>query len=613
MLEKNITLLSLFSLSLLTQTYSIKAEAKENSNDAIIVTADRIKSSLETSPSDITVFETAEIEKATSMTDLLNKESDLKIIQSGPMGGSTSLFLRGTDSSHTLVVIDGIVMNDPSNPNRQFDLGRLSLNNVERVEILKGSQGLLYGSNAIGGVVVITTKKAQDKASSSALIDYGTFDSFNTAINAQKKFNQTSLSVGLDHFKTRGFSAANAAKNPNADDDGEKRTTLSTGLTHSLSANDELVLNYRYVTDTVDLDKGGGRGNDDINDSQFTEQQFLKAGLSHNWSSAETQLWFSKTKHHRTLNVERDSVHPEESSVTSTGDIDTVSINHTQYTTDHLTQNINIDYQHEKDQLKNFNENLSFFLYNRFEYGPAVVNLGARVDSNKYFGEHATYKLALMHFFSAFTLKMSYSTGFRAPSLNQLFDPTYGNKNLKPEESQSADISFDVPFSENYKYLGTVFYTELDNRLSYDPNTFINQNRGRAQIIGVENNINAKLSEAFDLGVFVTWLSARDMTARQKLARRPNLNSKVVLNYNQEAHSVSIEGDFNGKRPDVDNLGNAVEMPSYLIFNANYNYAINQKLMTYVKIRNILDHDYEEVFGYGTGGRAATLGLRYSF
>lgn len=574
-------------------------------DDTILVTADRIKSTLDKSPSDIKVYEQAEIEKSNSITELLSSESDLRLAQSGPAGANSSLFLRGSDSSHTLVIIDGIIMNDPSNPNRQFDLGRLSLNNIEKIEILKGSQGLLYGSNAIGGVILITTKKAQDKTSGSALVDYGTFDTFNGAVNAQKKFGSTSLSMGIDHLKTRGFSAANINSNPGADDDGEKRTTLSMGVNQSIGSNNELVFNYRYVNDEVDLDKGGGPGNDDQDDSQFTEQQFMKAGYNHTWSTAETNLAYTKSLHHRTLRTQ--------SNVTTKGDIDAVAINHTQYTSDILTQNFNFDYQHEEDQLKNFNENLSFFLYNRVEFGPAIINLGARLDSNKYFGEHATYKVALMHFFSAFTLKMSYSTGFRAPSLNQLYDPTYGNKNLKPEESQSAEVGFDIPFSEKFKYLPTFFYTDLRERLSYDPVTFVNQNRGRARIIGVENNFNSKITDELNADLSVTWLSARDTTAKQKLARRPNLNSKLSLNYKKEKHSATLEGDFTGKRPDVDNLGNAVSMPSYTIFNMYYSFDLNQRFSTYVKVKNILDKDYEEVFGYGTGGRAASLGIKYLF
>ena len=582
-------------------------------NDDIIVTADRIKSTLEKSPSDIKVFEQDDIKKSSSMIELLARESDLTLSQSGPMGGNTSLFLRGTESSQVLVVIDGIVMNDPSNPTRQFDLGRLSLNNIERVEILKGSQGLLYGSNAIGGVLVITMKKGSDKLSGSGFVDYGTHNTLNAGVNAQKKFNHTSMSFGADHLKTTGFSAANDSRNPNAEKDGEKRTTLSAALAQSISSG-EFNINYRYVNDEVDLDKGGGAGEDDPNDSQFTEQKFMKAGYTQAWSTGETTLNLTRSEHHRTLNVRSDSKNTTASSTTNKGEINGVALNHTQYLNDFFTQNYNFDYQHEEDQKKNTNENFSFFLYNRLEFGPAVANAGVRLDSNQSFGEHITYKIALMHFFTHFNLKMAYSTGFRAPSLNQLHDPTYGNKNLKPEDSQTAEIGFEVPVTENGKYIGTLFYTDIQNRLSYDPVTFVNQNRGSARIIGVENSFAAKLTDDFSSNTSATWLSARDMTAKQKLARRPNINVKTSVDFTpSNKELVSVEGDFTGKRNDVDNLGNKVHMPSYLIFNLRYEREFRENTSIYLKVKNLLDRDYEEVYGYGTGGRMASVGLRYVF
>jgi vitamin B12 transporter len=488
----------------------------------------------------------------------------------------------------------------------------LSLNNVERIEILKGSQGLLYGSNAIGGVILITSKKGQSSFSGSALIDYGTFDTFNSAVNVQKKVNNTAMSFGIDHLKTRGFSAANVNVNPNADDDGQKLTTISAGLNQGLGEKSEVVLNYRGVFDEADLDKGGGAGQDDPNDSQNSEEHYLKAGYNYNWSEGETQLSLTRSTHHRTLRVLPDTANPASSAVTSKGDINAVAINHTQYTTDRLTQNINLDYQHEEDQLKNSNENTSLFLYNRYEVDTNIYNLGVRVDSNQSFGEHLTYKAAYLHNFDPALLKMSYSTGFRAPSLNQLYDPTYGNKNLNPEESQSAEVGFEIPFVIHVN-TATLFYTEIDNRLSYDPVTFINQNRGRARIIGFENVFDTTLSPDMNLGIATTWMSARDLTAKQKLARRPNFNAKVIFNYKQEKHAVTVEGDFTGKRPDVDNLGNTVSLGSNIVFNMNYSYNITTNFSSYAKIRNILNKDYEDIYGYGTGGRSATLGLKYIF
>lgn len=580
----------------------------------IIVTADRIKSSFEKSPSDIRVFSVEEITRADTIIDLLKTESDLQIAQSGGTGSNASLFLRGSESSHTLVVIDGIVMNDPSNPNRQFDIGRLSLNNIERVEILKGSQGLLYGSNAIGGVIVITSKQAQgEQLSGSTSVDYGSFNSLGGAANAQKKFGRLALSLGIDYFQTDGFSAANLSSNPNADDDGEKRLTLSFSANQSITKNTEAIFNYHFMKDDIDLDIGGGPGSDDPNDFQLTEEQYLKSGIKQFWNSGETHFYYTRNSHNRTLNTLPDAASTTRSSVVSKGVVDTFAINHTQYTSEFLTQNLNIDFQHEEDQSGRFNENISSFLYNRFEAGNNIFNIGARLDSNKYFGEYLTYKTAYLYNFNQNIFKASYSTGFRAPSLNQLYDPIYGNKNLNPEKSQSAEMGIDIPMGFDNKYTGTLFYTELKNRLSYDPVTFVNQNRGRARIVGLENRIDIHISRFTSANLSATWLSAKDMTSKEKLVRRPDLSGRAGLNYQYESHTSSIDFNYTGKRNDVDNSGNIVKMKAHSSFDLEYKYAFNQVWSANGKVKNILNKYYEDIYGYGTGGRAATLGMKYIF
>jgi vitamin B12 transporter len=580
----------------------------------IIVTADRIKSSFEKSPNDIRVFSADEIDRAETIIDLLKTESDLQIAQSGGPGSNASLFLRGSDSSHTLVVIDDIIMNDPSNPNRQFDIGRLSLNNIERVEILKGSQGLLYGSNAIGGVIVITSKQPQgDQLSGSTSVDYGSFNSLGVAANAQKKYGPLALSLGIDHFQTDGFSAANLSSNPNADDDSERRLTMSFAANQNIAKNTEVIFNYRFMKDDIDLDKGGGPENDDPNDFQLTQEQYLKTGLKHFWNNGETHFYYTKNSHHRTLNTLPDAASTTRSSVVSKGVVDTFAINHTQYTTEFLTQNLNIDFQHEEDQSHRFNENLSTFLYNRIEAGNSVFNIGARLESNKYFGEHLTYKTAYLYNFDKSIFKASYSTGFRAPSLNQLYDPTYGNKNLNPEKSQSAEMGIDIPLGLDNKYTGTLFYTDLKNRLSYDPVTFVNQNRGRARIIGLENRIDINMNNMTSAYLSATWLSAKDMTSKEKLVRRPDLSGRAGLNYQYENHTTSIDFNYTGKRNDVDNLGNIVKMKAHHSFDLEYRYSIDQAWSASGAMKNIFNEYYEDIYGYGTGGRAATLGMKYIF
>lgn len=579
--------------------------------DITIITADRIYSNADKSTSDVTIITSEDIKKQTARTlpEILSHQSDLNVVTSGPNGSNASLFLRGTDSSHVLVVLDGIILNDPSNPNRQFDIGRLSLNNIEKIEILKGSQGLAYGSNAIGGVVVLTSKRAKTSHwSGSQYLDIGTFNTINLGLNTQKKFNNTSISLGADLMNTDGFSAADKKYNPNAEKDGSQIITLDFGASSDINENYSADLKLRYSHSKMDLDKGGGFNQDDPNYKQKEEEQYSKLELTRNWEAgnAQTKLSHSRSRHNRLAETSN--------STRSTGEINTLTINHTYFLTTNLTQNINLDFQHEKDQSQHFNQNASAFLYHQYETKKSIFNFGARIDHNRIFNDHITYKLAAGYKIENNLLKLSYSTGLRAPSLNQLFDISYGNHDLTPETSNSSELSYDFNLDNGFKSTTSLFYTQIDNRLSYAPVTFININKGKAEITGAEESIFHKWSSLVNQNLSLTLLKTRDLSQNQRLIRRPNINIKNQFSFLlRDKHLLNFEITFIGNRLDVDNSGNALEMPSYLLSNFYYKYLLNSQNELYMKIKNIFNKDYEEIYGYGTGGRAITIGAIYNY
>jgi vitamin B12 transporter len=593
--------------------------ANTNAEDVIVITADRIKSNTNKSTSDVRIINADEIKKSSIQTlpELLSKESDLSVVSSGPNGSNSSLFIRGSDSSHTLVVIDGIVMNDPSNPNRQFDIGRLSLNNIGKIEILKGSQGLAYGSNAIGGVIVITTKKAQsNQVKGESYLDYGTFNTVNAGTNFQKKYELLNLSAGLDFMKTDGFSAANKKDNPNAELDGDQRVALSLAANKEVFEDLVVDFNLHYSHNASDLDKAGGAGNDDPNDRNKEEEIYSKIQFTKDWSTgnAETKFAINHSTHFRLTEVLYDTANPASSATVSKGEINSFNANHTYYINESFTQNLNLEFSHEKDQSKHFNQNFSGFLYHQLELPTSIFNFGLRLDHNKIYNDHVTYKLAAGRKFEFSLLKLSYSTGFRAPSLNQIYDPNYGNKNLIPETSQSSDLSLENRWAEEFKTTSTLFYTHLKDRLGFTPVTYVNRNSGKAEMMGLEESASMNWNQEIDQVLSLTLLKTRNLSESKKLERRPDVNLKNTFFFSlKEKHHFDYELSYTGKKSDVDNLGNTVQMDSYLLSNLSYRFEMNVQSEVYFKIKNVFNLEYEEIFGYGTGGRAMTAGMKYSF
>lgn len=587
--------------------------------EIILVTADRIKSETSKTTNDVTIFSQKEIRATSAKTlpELLAHESDLYVASSGQENSSASVFLRGTDSSHTLVVIDGIIMNDPGNPNRQFDIGKLSLNNVEKVEILKGSQGLAYGSNAIGGVIVITTKKAQsEELHGEHYYNLGSFKTTNAGANFQKRFGKLSSSFGMDFFRTEGFSAANEKANPGAEKDGSQRATFDFNSTFDFSEEYDASLSVRYNHSDADLDKGGGPGSDDPNDSLTEEELYSRIQLKKTWESgsAETKLGFNHTSHHKKFEVLYDAAHPEMSTSISKGKLNDLNLEHTYFINPELTQNINLSYQHEDDQNGHSNENISAFLYHQLELSKWIFNFGVRLDHNEIFNDHFTYKAAAGAKIENGLIKLSYSTGFRAPSLNQLYTPLYGNKNLVPETSKSVDLSLDKNWTETFKTSSAIFHTKIDDRFSYIPVTFVNVNRGSAEINGFEQSLNKSWSPLLSHTFAFTLLKTRDLSRGEKLARRPDINARNNLNFAfGEKHHLNYEISFTGQRLDVDNNGNTVKANAYLLSHLLYKYRLNNEGEVFLKAKNLFNKNYEEIYGFGTGGRALSVGARFLF
>lgn len=602
-----ISILTTFQIFALNAAYAV-------SDDPIIVTADRFKNPLIESTSSITVFTKEDLKKVSNLNDLIVQAPGLVLATSGPSGGSSSLFLRGSDSAHTLVIIDGIIMNDPSTPNRQFDFGRLSLSNIEKIEIIKGSQGLLYGHDAVGGAIIITTKRGDGPTSTHGNIMVGSNSTYKATMSSEGKNDQLYFYYGIDYLQTRGFSAANIKDNPGADDDGQKLWTMQANLEKKIWNDDTIKLNLRKVNDFSELDKGGGRNQDDINDYQKAEQIFGKASYTHFTENTENELAYNQTRHHRATYVLPDQFKSASSTTFYDGMIRNLNFSHTHFLNSVLTQNLLINYVYEEeDQTDKSQESYGVSLNHQFKKDGHTITIGGRLDHNQNFNDYGTYKISYGRHFIDWSWHISHGSGHKAPSINQLFDATYGNKDLTPEKSQSSELGARWQYLDKQELQTTVFFNEVKNRLSYHPTTYVNLNSGKARMYGIEGEFKNTLTSNIKTQIATTWLRAYDVSSKEKLKRRPNLNGELSIITEHDSHFSRISYFYQGKRNDSDSLGSTVQMTSYGLLSFDYSYLLNANTKVYLKLKNILNKKYEEVYGYGTSGRGLETGANFIF
>jgi vitamin B12 transporter len=577
-----------------------------SNEDSIVITADRISSNEKKSSSSITLISNKEIKesKANDLLDLLKQKTDVTITQAGQTGSTSSLFLRGAEASHTIFLLDGIILNDPSNPNRQFDLSKINLNNIDKIEILKGSQGLLYGSNAIGGVVVISSKKTTSN-NTELSTSFGTFNTSTIGLNQNLVFDKIKLNGGFQILKSDGFSVANDPSHNN-DLDGIKKISFNLGLNTKIDNFNNYDARLFFSNEKINLDKGGGSGADDPNYSGNNQSIFAKISNHIIWNDfVDSHLQLSYTNYLRRSYDNSDPYQTYDGSSFSRGTLLDINIENKIYYTELTTFDVAFGRQNEQDS-KNKIANYFLFTYGKTEISNITLNSGIRIDHHELFQNNLTYKFGVSKNISDYNLHSSVSSGFRAPSLNQLFDKTYGNKNLSPEKSKSFDIGIKKQASNSLVELN-LFYTHLENRLSYHPTTFINQNFGRSYAKGIEFFHSLLFSENLEHSFKANLLKAIDLTNGNRLARRPELTLVESLKINLDKYSVRSEISFKGSTADVDNSGNKTKNNAYSNLNFYLTFAYQKTTDISLIIKNVANSNYEDIWGYNNGGRDITL------
>lgn len=630
-----------FCLVVLCQAQGAFGQEDTTRLEDLVVTATRSDMSLEEVGSSVTVITADDLERQQKrlVLDALREVPGLDVIRNGGPGGATMVAIRGAKAEQTLVLIDGSRVNDPSTIGNSFDFANLTTDNIERIEILRGPQSTLYGSDAIGGVINIITRRGEGRLQGTVSIEGGSFATVREQATISGGLEKLDYSLGLSRLDTGGISSA--GKNyGNREDDGYHATAFSSRLGLKPSDIFDVDCTVRYLDTRADMDNGGGVGQDDPNSIAASEQLFMsaRARLSLFDDRWRQKLELAIVNLDRTYRNDVDADHPFDlSRATYHGEGVTLDWQNTLQLHPTTTLIFGVERRDEEANSTYYSESIwgpysSIFpkqsARNTGVYIQDQLNLwdswfttvGARLDDHSGFGSKVTWRVTTSYLFrnTDTRIRGSYGTGFKAPSLYQLYEPTYGNSELNPEKSSGWDAGIEQALFAGRLELGaTWFANDFKDLIDFDSSAYTYKNISRAESSGVELSATVRPTDSLTLRAGYTWMETKDKSTGEKLLRKPKNKISFDANYRIAAKgNVNLGILYVGKRDDYDYStwpAERVELGGYLLVNMAASYDVTRWLQLFARVDNLLDRDYEEVKGYGTAGIGAYGGVKLSF
>ncbi|MBN1596264.1 TonB-dependent receptor, partial [candidate division FCPU426 bacterium] len=529
------------------------AEGPVHILDPIVVSASRLRLPLSEVTSSMTVITAEEIEasKARVLKDVLPEVAALDAVQNGGPGQQNSVMLRGAASERTLVLVNGIAVNDPISPKRTTDISNLSLDNVERIEIVRGQQSVVFGSSAMGGVINLITKRGAGDWRGSLSVEAGSQDTMLGTTEITGAASGLGVALGASWENTRGFSAAKrketyAQPQPAMDDDGYRRVSLDLTLDYDATPGMNVKWANRYHVGENEMDAGQGDTGDDPN-AWGRKNQSLSL-LEMQWETLpaaweqEVRLGFSQLD--RITRNETDAIQPYSYSRDEYRSRNLVAGWCNRVALPRQQLSVGTEYQQEQGMghgLASYGETdfhvrsahvVGVYAEDAYTWEGVRMLLGARMDTHDQYGSHFCYRLSPSYTLEAtFTrLRASWGTAFNAPTLYQLYSK-YGNTGLTPETSQGWEVGLDQSLpAENLQLALTYFQTDFKNQIDFymismDPMTWEivgeYRNLSQVQTEGWEASTTWRPWSNLDLKAAYTKLTANDITDTESLGPKP--------------------------------------------------------------------------------------------
>ena len=564
----------------------------------LVVTPTLSTQTVDESLSSVTVIDrdTMDRQQPRALSDLFRGRPGMDFISNGGFGKNTSVYTRGTGSESTVLLIDGIRVRSATSGGAPWQFMPPQL--LDRVELVRGPRGSLYGADAVGGVVQGFTPDGRDGDSHWIQGGAGSFGAHEYGGGFAGSSGRTSWSLGANHFHTDG-----TAIREDGDDRGYYNTSGVARVTHAFESGLELgLLGFRNQGNT-EFDGGN--------------TDFVNQTIGATAALPVTEQWLTRVQ----LSEARD----EQESFQDFGD----SVFDTRTRTARLENSLFIGNdelivggEFQRDDVESTTEfeedrrdNRAAFAQYLLTNGGSEIQLSGRLDSNEAFGDHATGSVALgQQLDDQHRVRLSYGTAFRAPTFNDLYTPDQGffegNPDLSPEKSQTAELGFRGQYQRGFWDVA-LFQTHVDDLIqneSGEDGLLRPRNVDRARINGIEFATGARLG-AWELGTSATLMDPRDRDTGNRLARRSATSARLDLDRHIGAFVVGASGIAQGDR--YNDAENEERLAGFGLVNLRAGWEFARNWSARVTVDNLFDKDYETAADYKNPGRNAFLSVRY--
>ena len=599
---KPVSIIYAFTLAFLAGVSRAAALAEE-----LIITASRLPQSLSQSLLHTTVITAQDIARSQvyDVPTLLRSQAGIELYQAGGLGRQSSLFMRGSESDHVLILINGARMNSATAGTTAIE--HLPLDRIERIEIVRGNVSSMYGSEAIGGVIQIFTKSSKADPGVTVAAGLGTYDTRRAAFDFHGNIGDTRVGLGVSWLDSAGFSALKpryVTRNEDYDRDGYQNLSFSTELSHRIN-DTELSLRGLHSRAKVQFDGAF----QDSSEQTLASYLFSAAHpINNKWLSrlrasiGEDKLdsFLASTKVSR--------FQTENRHLAWLNEITFSSEQRASFGLEQLTQKVRSSTAYRHDQ-RNLSSLTAGYLV---KHNAQSWQSNVRHDRYSDFGFATSGLISYAYqFLPAWRLSATFSNAFRAPNFNELYGPFGGNPALNPEKGLSGELGVQYQRGQA-RFKAHYFQSHIRDLINFPAPQFQASNVDKAEIEGLELTYSDHVFE-FDVNSSLTLQRAKDASTGLRLLRRAQIYGGMSLGKKLGAWQGQVQVLASGPKYDIHVTDfNRVKLPGYAQVNATLDYEFNKHHTLGIRLENLFDKEYEVAHGYQAPGRSVFVNWRYS-